>query len=392
MTKGNVFDYEVVQAAGPARTGRLHLPNGIVQTPAFMPVGTLATVKTATPDELVSLGAEIILSNTYHLYLRPGADIVRQLGGLHNFMRWDGPLLTDSGGFQVFSLASLNRIGDDGVEFQSHIDGSRHLFTPESVIDVQRALGADVIMAFDHCPPGGVDRTAAIDASDRTLRWLERCAVRFAALEQEDGVRDRQMLMPILQGSVHRDLRVDALRRTRDLGDWRGIALGGLSVGEPKPAMWSVLEALEPELPRGAPRYLMGVGYPDDMLEAIRRGIDLFDCVAPTRNGRNGTAWVEEDGQVNVKAARFRLDERPLDPHCDCVACRSFSRAYLRHLVAAGEILGLRMLSLHNLRFLIRLAERARTAIQAGDFDSWSTDWLAHWASRRQEKRNVERV
>jgi queuine tRNA-ribosyltransferase len=339
----------------------------------------MATVKTATPDELVDLGAEIILSNTYHLYLRPGADIVRQLGGLHRFMRWDRPVLTDSGGFQVFSLASLNRIDDDGVEFQSHVDGSRHRFTPENVIDVQRALGADVIMAFDQCPPGGVSREIAKEASERTLRWLERCRIRFEDLEREDGPRDRQMLMPIIQGSIHPDLRLDALRRTREIGDWHGIAVGGLSVGEPKPRMWEVLEAIEPEMPRAVPRYLMGVGYPDDMLEAIRRGIDLFDCVAPTRNGRNGTAWVEADGQVNVKAARFRLDERPLDPHCDCVACRTFSRAYLRHLVAAGEILGLRMLSLHNLRFLVRLGEQARTAIRAGEFEAWSTDWLARW-------------
>jgi queuine tRNA-ribosyltransferase len=374
-----VFEYEVLAEAGAARAGRLTLPHGVVQTPAFMPVGTMATVKTATPDELVGLGAEIILSNTYHLYLRPGAEVIRQLGGLHRFMRWDRPVLTDSGGFQVFSLASLNRIDDDGVEFQSHVDGSRHRFTPENVVDVQRALGADVMMAFDHCPPGGVSRSAAAEASERTLRWLERCRTRLEILEREDGQRDVQMLMPILQGSVHADLRREALRRTREIGDWRGIAVGGLSVGEPKPSMWEVLEALQPEMPRNVPRYLMGVGYPDDMLKAIGRGIDLFDCVAPTRNGRNGTAWVEEDGQVNVKAARFRLDERPLDAHCDCVACRTFSRAYLRHLVAAGEILGLRMLSLHNLRFLVRLAERARAAIVAGDFAAWSAEWLVRW-------------
>jgi queuine tRNA-ribosyltransferase len=374
-----LFEYELKGESGAARAGRLTLPHGTVETPAFMPVGTMATVKTATPDELVDLGAEIILSNTYHLYLRPGADIVRQLGGLHRFMRWDRPVLTDSGGFQVFSLASLNRIDDDGVEFQSHVDGSRHRFTPENVIEVQRALGADVIMAFDQCPPGGVSREIAAQASERTLRWLERCRIRFEDLEREDGPRDRQMLMPIIQGSIHPDLRLDALRRTREIGDWHGIAVGGLSVGEPKPRMWEVLETIEPEMPRDVPRYLMGVGYPDDMLEAIRRGIDLFDCVAPTRNGRNGTAWVEADGQVNVKAARFRLDERPLDPHCDCVASRTFSRAYLRHLVAAGEILGLRMLSLHNLRFLVRLGEQARTAIRAGEFEAWSTDWLARW-------------
>jgi queuine tRNA-ribosyltransferase len=259
-------------------------------------------------------------------------------------------------------------------------------------MEVQRALGADVIMAFDECPPGGASRTLAAEAHERTLHWLERCRQRFDALAREDGRHDAQTLLPIIQGSVYPDLRIDAVRRVREIGDWHGVAVGGLSVGESKEAMWQVLEAIEPEMPKAGPRYLMGVGYPADMLQAIRRGIDLFDCVAPTRNGRNGTAWVEGEGQVNVKGARLRLDERPLDPHCDCAACRTYSRSYLRHLVGAGEILGLRLLSIHNLRFLVRLAEQARAAILGGEFAAWSDDWLARWASgTREENTTVER-
>ena len=387
-------EFEIIASEGAARAGLWRLPHGEVRTPVFMPVGTQATVKTVSGAELVGLGTQIILGNTYHLYLRPGHNVVQQLGGLHGFMNWRRPVLTDSGGYQVFSLAALNRVTEEGVEFQSHIDGSRHLFTPERVIEIQRALGADVIMAFDECPPGQADRHAAIRAHDRTLHWLERCRDRFDALEREDGGKSTQLLMPIIQGSTYADLRIAAVRRVRELGDWKGIAVGGLSVGEAKLDMWTVLEAIEPELPRAVPRYLMGVGYPADLLEAIRRGIDLFDCVAPTRNGRNGTAWVEGEGQVNIKAARFRLDDRPLDPCCDCITCATHSRAYLRHLITAGEVLGLRLLSLHNLRFLIRLMERAREAITAGEFAGWSEQWLARWAGRsrtREETTNVER-
>jgi queuine tRNA-ribosyltransferase len=371
-----MFEFEILHRNGPARAGRLRLPHGVVHTPAFMPVGTQATVKTISHQELRELGAEIMLSNTYHLYLRPGHEVVEQLGGLHRFMNWERPVLTDSGGFQVFSLADSNRISEDGVLFQSHIDGSRHLFTPERVMEVQHALGADIIMAFDECSPGQATREAALSAHERTLRWLDRCRDRFAQLVAEHGTADRQMLMPILQGSVHADLRRDAACRVGATGDWRAIAIGGLSVGEPKPRMYEMLEVLEPELPTALPRYLMGVGYPDDLVEAIRRGIDMFDCVAPTRNGRNGTAWVEDQGQVNVKAARFRIDELPLDPACDCFTCRTYSRAYLRHLIAANEQLGLRLVSLHNLRFLIRIAEQARAAIRDERLESWADEWL----------------
>ncbi|HSJ08349.1 MAG TPA: tRNA guanosine(34) transglycosylase Tgt [Longimicrobiales bacterium] len=378
-----MWEFDILHEDGAGRSGRLTLPHGTVQTPVFMPVGTQATVKTVSHDELRALGAEIMLSNTYHLFLRPGHDIVRQLGGLHRFMNWDRPVLTDSGGFQVFSLSDTNRVAEEGVLFQSHIDGSRHLFTPEIVMDVQHALGADIIMAFDECPPGQSSREVATSASERTLRWLERCRVRFAELQAEHGTAERQALFPILQGSIYPDLRRDAARRTLDAGDWHGIAIGGLSVGEPKPRMYEMLEVLEPALPRRLPRYLMGVGYPDDLVEAIRRGIDMFDCVAPTRNGRNGTAWVMSGGQVNAKAARYKLDERPLDPTCDCYTCRTYTRAYLRHLIAANEQLGLRLLSLHNIRFLIRIAEDARAAIAGGRLDSWADEWLARYRGER---------
>lgn len=345
-----------------------------------MPVGTQAAVKTASPDELRDLGAEIVLANTYHLYLRPGADVVRELGGVSRFSSWGGPVLTDSGGFQVFSLAKSSTIREEGVTFRSHVDGSQHLFTPEGVMGIQRDLGADVVMAFDQVPPGGADRGLAAEAYARTLRWLERCRARFQSLPPAELP---QTLLPIVQGGAYRDLRIASARGTLAAGDWRGIAIGGLSVGEPKPTMYGMLEALEPELPPPLPRYLMGVGYPDDLLEAIGRGIDLFDCVAPTRNGRNGTAWVEGEGQVNAAAARFRLDGRPLDPDCDCYTCRGFTRAYLHHLLIAREALGQRLLSLHNLRLLVRLAARAREQVLAGTFARWSADWLARFRGER---------
>ncbi|MFO7892467.1 MAG: tRNA guanosine(34) transglycosylase Tgt [Longimicrobiales bacterium] len=377
-------EYTITATEGAARSGALHLPRGVVRTPAFMPVGTQASVKTLAPEEVAATGAEMILANTYHLFLRPGHELIRELGGLHAFMGWDGPILTDSGGYQVFSLADINEIREDGVVFQSHIDGSSHLFTPERVMEIQAALGADVAMAFDECPPGQADRGLAEEAHERTLRWLERSRDRHRELVAE-GVAVDQTLFPILQGSTFPELRRDAARRVQEMGGWDGIAIGGLSVGEPKPVMLEVLEALEPVLPTGWPRYLMGVGYPDDLLESIRRGCDLFDCVAPTRNGRNGTAWIEEDGQINIKAARYKRDTGPLDPACDCYACRNYSRAYLRHLFVAGEVLGLRLLSVHNIRFLVRLAERARERIADGTFESWSDDWLARYRAARAE-------
>jgi queuine tRNA-ribosyltransferase len=379
--------FEVRARDGRARAGVWHLPHGPVRTPAFMPVGTQGTVKAMTPEELRALGAEIVLCNAYHLYLRPGHEVVRALGGLHAFTGWDGPLLTDSGGFQVFSLATLNRVTDEGVWFQSHIDGSRHLFTPERVMEVEHALGADAVMAFDECPPGDADPATVRRATDRTLRWLARCADRFDALVAEaEGDGPRQVLVPVVQGGADPGLRRTALRCTLEVRPWRAVAIGGLSVGEPKPATWAAVEALAEIWPPDVACYLMGVGYPDDVVEAIRRGVDLFDCVAPTRNGRNGSVFTR-DGAVNVTGAAWRRDPRPIDPECDCYACRRYSRAYVRHLFLANEILGLRLCTIHNLRFLVALAEEARNAIAAGRYDAWADAWLARYRGGRAAAR-----
>jgi queuine tRNA-ribosyltransferase len=375
------FSFSIEHTDGRARAATFRTPHGAVETPAFMPVGTLGTVKALDPEDLVRAGAGMILANTYHLHLRPGDEIVRDLGGLHRFMAWDGPVLTDSGGFQVFSLEGLRRIDEDGVEFQSHVDGSRRRFTPESVMRIQRNLGADVVMQFDHVIPGQSDRAAAKDASDRSIRWLERCIAetKREPTAQAPGPR-RQALFPIVQGGIHADLRRDAARAIRGMGDFEGYAVGGLSVGEQKLDMYAMLEVVHPELPLDRPRYLMGVGFPEDLIQGVARGIDLFDCVAPTRMGRNGTAFSSE-GRINVKRADLRTDARPLDPACDCTVCTRFSRAYLRHLYVSDEILGLRLLSLHNVHFLLSLMRRARRAIQAGRFDAWAREWLDRLAS-----------
>ncbi|MGH7719227.1 MAG: tRNA guanosine(34) transglycosylase Tgt [Gemmatimonadaceae bacterium] len=371
-----VFSFTIDATAGAARAGVFRTPHGPVRTPAFMAVGTQATVKALDPRDLREAGAEMILANAYHLHLRPGAEVVRQLGGLHRFMGWNGPILTDSGGFQVFSLAALRRVTEEGVEFQSHVDGSRHQFTPESVIALERALGADVIMQLDHVIPGQSEPPAARDASERSLRWLERS--RSAFLEADDA---SQALFPIVQGGTHAELRREAARAIRGMGDWEGYGVGGLSVGEPKAEMLATLELVDDALPRDRPRYLMGVGFPEDLLEGVRRGVDLFDCVAPTRMGRNGTAFTSE-GRLNVRRAELRTDPRPLDERCGCETCRRFSRAYVRHLFVADETLGLRLLSLHNVHFLIALMGDARAAIASGQFDGWSRDWLARYHSR----------
>jgi queuine tRNA-ribosyltransferase len=297
---------------------------------------------------------------------------VAALGGLHQFMAWDRPLLTDSGGFQVFSLEGFRRVDDDGVEFQSHIDGGRRRLTPERATEIQWTLGADIAMAFDHVVPGGADAATARDALDRTMRWLARCAARHAQLTE--AAPDRQTLWPIVQGGAHPDLRREALARILETKGWTGIAIGGLSVGEPKPVMYQTLEDLEPRLPAALPRYLMGVGFPEDLVAAVERGVDLFDCVAPTRMGRNGAAFTP-DGPLNIRNAAFRSAREPLDASCDCETCTTYSRGYLRHLFAAEELLGLRLLSLHNVRYLIRLAAEMRRAIVSGRYDSWAADW-----------------
>jgi queuine tRNA-ribosyltransferase len=375
------FSFVVHATSGRARAGAFTTPHGIVVTPAFMPVGTLATVKSLDPVDLVDMGATMILSNAYHLHLRPGDELVREMGGLHRFMRWDGPILTDSGGFQVFSLEGLRKVSEEGVEFQSHIDGSRRFFTPESVMQIERNLGADVIMQFDHVIPGQSDEAAARDASERSIRWLQRCLGSFSGMN--DG---SQALFPVVQGGIHAHLRRDAVDAIQSMNDWVGFGVGGLSVGEAKPAMYEMLEIVEDALDPNKPRYLMGVGFPDDIIEGIRRGVDLFDCVAPTRMGRNGAAFTP-DGRINIKRAEFRNDPRPLDDTCDCAACSRFSRAYIRHLFVSDEILGLRLLSLHNVHFLLALARTAREAVMNDSLDSWSDAWLARYHSRTDKPR-----
>jgi len=376
----NAFKFDLVANAGAARAGVFVTPHGPVETPAFMPVGTLATVKALDPDDLVQMGASMILANAYHLHLRPGDDVVREMGGLHRFMRWDRPILTDSGGFQVFSLAQLRTINEDGVEFQSHIDGSRRFFTPEVVMQIERNLGADVIMQFDHVIPGQSDEPTARDASERSIRWLARCLAEVQRLEITQPLEDKtpQALFPIVQGGIHSGLRREAARAIADMHDWPGFGIGGLSVGEEKPAMYEMLEVVDDALPKTHPRYLMGVGFPEDLIEAMRRGVDLFDCVAPTRMGRNGAVFTR-DGRLNIKRAEFRTDPRPLDADCDCAACSRFSRAYIRHLFVSDEILGLRLLSLHNVHFLLSLARQARQAIKTGDLETWARDWLSRY-------------
>src|SRR5258706_567546 len=371
--KDHEFQFIVHATSGRAGTGTLTLPNGAIETPAFMPIGTQGTVRALSPTDLRTVGAGMVLANTYHLHVRPGEDVIAQLGGLHRFMAWDGPLLTDSGGFQVFSLAGFRSVDDEGVEFQSRVDGGRRVLTPERATEIQWTLGADIAMAFDHVAPGGADLATSRDALERTLRWLERGARRHGELlEGGKGGRStvhpssRPTAPPILQGGTHRALREEGLRRILEMGSWTGLAIGGLSVGEPKPKMYEVLEALAPRLPPPVPRYLMGVGFPEDLVAAVERGVDLFDCVAPTRNGRNGSAFTPE-GPLNIRNAAFRTDAGPLDPTCDCETCTTYSRGYLRHLFVAEELLGLRLLSLHNVRYLIRLSLQMRAAIPTGD-------------------------
>jgi queuine tRNA-ribosyltransferase len=370
------FDFTLQHTVGRARAGVFTTPHGAIETPAFMAVGTLATVKALDPEDLETMGAQMILGNAYHLHLRPGDELVRDMGGLHEFMQWKGPILTDSGGFQVFSLEGLRTIDEDGVDFRSHLDGSKRRFTPERVMQIERNLGADVIMQFDHVVPGQSDATRARDAMERSVRWLGRCLAEFERLN--DGTVATQALFPIVQGGIHAELRQESARAIRELHDWHGYGIGGLSVGEAKPDMYAMIEVVDAELPVDRPRYLMGVGFPEDLVEGVRRGVDLFDCVAPTRMGRNGAAFTA-DGRLNMRRSSLRTDPRPIDAACGCSTCRRFSRAYLRHLVTSDEMLGLRLLSLHNVHFLIDLMRQARATLQAGTFDAWSTEWLARY-------------
>lgn len=352
------FSFELIKTDPEtgARAGIFHTPHGDIETPVYMPVGTQATVKGMLPGELKEIGSQIILSNTYHLYMRPGDELVARAGGLHKFMNWDRPILTDSGGFQVFSLASLNKITDDGVTFSSHLDGSRHTFTPELAMKIQHNLGSDIIMAFDQCSEYGYTRVQATQAMERTSRWLERCA---HAHEKEN-----QALFPIVQGNFYADLRLESLERCRPFVK-HGIAIGGLSVGEPKPLMYEMLDVLQPRLPTDVPRYLMGVGSPDCLVEGVLRGIDMFDCVLATRVARNGTALTSR-GKVVVRNGKYKEDFTPLDENCDCYCCRNYTKAYLRHLVNVGEMTGATLLSLHNIAYLHRLMRGLRESILGG--------------------------
>lgn len=359
---GRMLTFEIIasEPAGHARHGRLVTPHGEIRTPAFMPIGTRATVKGVWPDQVRDSGADILLANTYHLGQRPGAELVAELGGLHRFMGWNRPILTDSGGYQVFSLAELNRITDEGVTFRSHLDGQYIHLDPRSSMQIQNQLGADIIMAFDQCPPGQADRAVAGQAVERTVRWAEQC--------RRHHQRSDQALFGIVQGGVYHDLRRACADRLIEL-DFPGYAVGGLSVGEPYAQMVAVLRELVPSLPANRPRYLMGVGKPCDILAAVRAGIDMFDCVLPTRNGRNACAFTAT-GTMKLRNERYRRQDEPLETGCPCPACQNFSRAYIRHLFLAREMLGPMLVSVHNLWFFQRFMQRLRDLIPQGD---WAT-------------------
>ena len=350
-----------------ARRGIVHTPHGDIQTPVFMPVGTQATVKSMTQEELKEeVKAQIILSNTYHLYLRPGNKIVKEAGGLHNFMKWDRPILTDCGGFQVFSLSELRTITEEGVEFKSHLDGSKHMFSPEKVMEIENDLGADIIMSFDECCPYPSTHEYTKQSMERTTRWAKRC-------KEAHARPDEQGLFGIIQGGFYEDLRDKSLKDLIEL-DFPGYAIGGISVGEPKEEFLKMLKYTAPKMPKDKPRYLMGVGTPDYLIEAAIAGIDMCDCVLPTRIARNGTAMTW-NGKVVVRNATYERDWGPLDPECDCYTCKNYSRAYIRHLVKANEILGIRLLSIHNLRFLTNLMERVKIEIEHDNLLSFKTEF-----------------
>ncbi|MDO4721037.1 MAG: tRNA guanosine(34) transglycosylase Tgt [Peptostreptococcaceae bacterium] len=364
--------YEQIKACAQsgARLGKIYTPHGVIDTPIFMPVGTQATVKAMTPEELKEMDARIILSNTYHLYLRPGHRLVEKAGGLHRFMNWDRAILTDSGGFQVFSLGALRKIKEEGVYFSSHLDGSKHFIGPEEAIEIQNALGADVIMSFDECAPYPADRAYVKDSLERTSRW----ALRGKKVHRKP---ESQALFGIVQGGMYRDLRRQSAMELVEM-DFPGYSIGGLSVGEPKELMYEMLEYTVPLLPAEKPRYLMGVGSPDDLIEGVIRGVDMFDCVLPTRIARNGTAMTSQ-GKVVVRNASYQEDLSPLDSHCGCYACRNYSRAYIRHLVKADEILASRLLTTHNLHFLLELMKEIRLAIMEDRLLDFRREFFARY-------------
>ena len=373
-----MFEFKVLASQGRARAGIFSTPHGELKTPAFAPVGTQATVKTLTPAQLDELGASLVLSNTYHLYLRPGDELIRTLGGLHAFMQWPRPMLTDSGGFQVFSLAKTRKIDDDGVTFKSHIDGSTHRFTPEKSIQIQENLGADIIMAFDECSDPN-DHAYSKIAMERTHRWAERCLT--------VKTRSDQALFGIIQGGVNPDLRAASAQFIASL-PFPGIAIGGLSVGETKDEMHTTIDLITPLLPENKPRYLMGVGTPEDLINGIARGVDIFDCVLPTRLARHNAAFSSE-GRLNLMNAAFARDPRPIDETCGCYTCQTFTRAYLRHLIVAKELLAGTLLSIHNLHTMIALVNDMRASIFDGTFESKISFWLDQWQGNAERTKNL---
>ena len=364
--------YSLEKTSGKARAGVITTPHGEIHTPVFMPVGTQATVKTMTPEEVKAIGAEIILGNTYHLYLRPSDELVAKFGGLHKFMNWDKPILTDSGGFQVFSLGALRKIKEEGVYFSSHIDRSKHFISPEKSISIQNNLGSDIMMVFDECPPGLSDRKYIIDSIERTTRWAKRCI-------EANKNPDKQGLFAIVQGGIYEDLRDQSLNELSVMDEgFSGYAIGGLAVGEPREDMYRILDYITPKLPENKPRYLMGVGEPLDMLEAVANGVDMMDCVQPSRIGRHGTVFTKY-GRLVIKNAKYAEDPRPLDEDCDCYACKNYTRGYIRHLFKADEILGQRLATYHNLHFLIKMMNGARKAILEDKFAEYKEEFEADY-------------
>jgi queuine tRNA-ribosyltransferase len=368
------FKYTIIASDGHARLGRINTAHGAINTPVFMPVGTRASLKTMSPIEAKDLGVNILLGNTYHLYLKPGDRLIGMMGGLHKFMAWDRPILTDSGGFQVFSLGmgskgeNLVKIRQHGVEFRSHIDGSTHLFTPISVIDIQANLGSDIAMVLDECVPGKADHDSAKRAMDNTHRWARE------AHEYKRRIKSSMALFGIVQGATYSDLRKESAEYINGL-DFDGNAIGGVAVGETKKKMYDVLDTVLPILSPGKPRYLMGIGEPEDILEAVERGVDMFDCVMPTRNARNGTV-LTFGGRINLSNAKYKASVEPMEKGCDCYACRNFSRAYVRHLLNVGELLGIRLTTIHNIRFMMRFMDRIREAIGQGKFRGYKRSFL----------------
>lgn len=371
--------YEAIKTCkqSGARLGRVHTPHGVIDTPAFMPVGTLATVKTMSPEELKEMDAHIILSNTYHLFLRPGHEIVREAGGLHRFMNWDRPILTDSGGFQVFSLSEMRKISEEGVSFRSHLNGDKLFLSPEKATEIQNALGSDIMMAFDECPPPQATHEYAKQSLERTTRWAERCLKAHARPQD-------QALFGIVQGGMFEDLRRQSAAELTSL-DFPGYAIGGLSVGEPKEVMYQVLDYTTPLLPAHKPRYLMGVGSPDALLEGAIRGIDMFDCVLPTRIARNGTCMTSR-GRLVIRNAQYQHDFGPLDPACSCYTCRNYSRAYIRHLIKADETFGLRLTTYHNLHFLLDLMRGVRQAIREDRLLDFRDEFFDAYGMKNNDK------